>query len=114
MLDRPLAEDTGGIVSNGHSLRLCDHRTVVPFHTVRPAAIGRVLALVALSGAGGGEVSQVECLRRIARADVKRLPARPGHLPCRVGEVQFLQPIGGGDLELRSGIELPVNDGALP
>ena len=49
-----------------------------------------------------------------ARADVERLPAGARDLPRRVGQVQFVQAIGGGDLELRAGVELPVDDVALP
>ena len=110
------AEDAGGVVLDGHSLRLRDHRAVVALHAVRKAAVGRVVSLVAPAGVGGREVNQVHCTGggERARADVERLPARARHLPRRVRQVQFIQAIGGGDLEFRAGIELPVDDVALP
>jgi hypothetical protein len=48
------------------------------------------------------------CLR------VERLPAGAGDLPARIGQIQFVQPIGGADFELGPGVELPVDDVALP
>ena len=112
----PKAEDAGGVVLDGHSLRLGDHRAVVPLHAVRQAAVGRVVSLVALGWIARGEMDQVHRAgaRIRARADVERLPAGARHLPRRVRQVQFVETVGGSDLELRAGVELPVDDVALP
>ena len=98
------------------ALRFREDRAVVPLHAVRQASVWRLISLVALRSVGIREVNQVESAdgRVGAGTGVKVLPARPRNLARWVRQVQFIQPIGGGDLELRAGVERPVDDVALP
>ena len=110
------APHAGRVVLDPDALRHGDDAAVITLHPVREAPVRRVVILVAGVGGGVGEVNQIH--RAVvgvgARLRVERLPAGARDFARRVRQVQLVQAIGPGDLELRASIAGPVDDIALP
>jgi hypothetical protein len=63
-----------------------------------------------------GDIHRLRALgvgvRRLGRVDCGSVDELS--LPCRIRQIQFIQAIGGGDFELQTGVERPIDDIAFP